>query len=357
LGQHELVGLEHVEVAFAVAYDDLAENESLEQAIQAQRGRGRTVLVTGVSSIAQVEALAGFADGIVVDVGESDLEATADLIPVAERGRMVVLVTGVRSAEQHRAYVELGVMGTSPPTGPDPEPMQALLPPRRINAEELGRLLGAEKVAMELVDELITGDAGLTLALLEEAKRPAADDRPSNVESVRQALLLLGRDAVRSWATTLADQPFADRNQRETSSMILIRARFCQGLSKLTGTASSDEAFLAGLLAGVVDLLDIDPEDLSERVASSAAVVQALVHAEGPLAQIVAIARAHGTSTDAARGTDVSALEVMRAYLDAVSATGRTMRGVDDEESDTDPVVSRPNQGELRRRLGTSHRR
>jgi hypothetical protein len=44
----------------------------------------------------------------------------------------------------------------------------------------------------------------------------------------------------------------------------------------------------------------------------------------------------------------------MRAYLDAVSTTSRTMRTADGEESDTDPVVARPGQGELRRRLRAS---
>jgi EAL and modified HD-GYP domain-containing signal transduction protein len=357
LGQHDLVGLDNVEVAFAVAYDDLAEDETLEDSITAQRERHRTVLVTGVQTTAQVEALTGFADGIILDADVVDVETAATLAPAADAARMVVLATGIRSPEQQQAYTEAGVMGTAAPTVADPEPEPALLPPRRINAEHLVRLLAQEQVAMESVDELITGDAGLALSLLELAKRPPSEGLSPDVGSVRQALLLLGRETVRQWASTLEGTQFADRSHRETSSMVLIRARFCQGLAQLLGDVSPDEAFLAGLMAGVVDLLEVDPVELFDHVASSAAVADALVHGHGPLARIVAIARAHGTSTTVAREAGLAPLEVMRAYLDAVSATGRTMRGIDDEESDTDPVVARPGQGELRRRLGTSHRR
>jgi hypothetical protein len=102
--------------------------------------------------------------------------------------------------------------------------------------------------------------------------------------------------------------------------------------------ADPDEASLAGLLAGVVGLLEVDAPDLLGRVASSAAVAAALVDGHGPLGGVVSIARAHATSPTVARDAGLSPLEVMSEYLDAVSTAGRTMRG-DDVESDADPDI------------------
>jgi EAL and modified HD-GYP domain-containing signal transduction protein len=237
---------------------------------------------------------------------------------------------------------------------PEPEGERALLPPRKVNVERLLRLLAVETVAMEAVDELITGDAGLALGLLEVARTVPPGGPAPDLSSIRKALLHVTRSNVRLWAAHLEQAPFADRHERETSSMVLIRAHFCQGLAVLTGAVDHEEAFLAGLLAGVVDLMGIHAVAVLERYAASPEVAGALVDGTGPLAGIVAVARAHGTSGTAAHQAKLSPLEVMRAYLDAVSTTSRTMRTADGEESDTDPVVARPGQGELRRRLRAS---
>lgn len=352
LGLHELVGLEDGDVAFAVTYDDLAEDEALEDAVQAQRALGRSVYVVGVQTVAQVEALAGYADVVVLDADVTDAHATTGVAASARDAGMAVLVTDVRTPEQRAAYASAGVMGTAgSATG---RTDGALLPPRKVNVEALVALLTEELVAMEAVDAVVTGDAGLTLAVLEQARRIPREGAPVAVDSTRQALMHVGRKNIRAWAADVASSAIADPHQRETSSMILTRARFCEGLARISGTASPDEAFLAGLLAGVVDLLEVGAADLLGRVACSTAVAEALVDGHGPLGSVVSIARAHGTSPTGAREAGLSPLEVMRAYLDAVNIVSRTMRG--DDAEDAVPVIDRPGQGELRRRLGAAHR-
>jgi hypothetical protein len=95
---HELVGLVDGDVAFAVTYDDVAEDEALEEAVHAQRALGRAVHVIGVQTVAQVEALAGYADVIVVDADITDAHATTG---IAASAGMAVLVTGVWAPRGH----------------------------------------------------------------------------------------------------------------------------------------------------------------------------------------------------------------------------------------------------------------
>lgn len=76
----------------------------------------------------------------------------------------------------------------------------------------------------------------------------------TRITSVRQALALLGEDAVRKWASVVALAGLAQDRPPETLVTALVRARFCEQLAAAVGLGDrAEELFFLGLLS----LLDV----------------------------------------------------------------------------------------------------
>jgi len=116
------------------------------------------------------------------------------------------------------------------------------------------RLLGAlHEVPADLrkVEKLISGDASLCYRVLRLANS-AMQGHASDVTTVREALLMVGEDAIRRMATVAVAGALAGNRSAALVSMALTRAHFCQLLAP-----SLDEPPARMYLLGMISMLDV----------------------------------------------------------------------------------------------------
>ncbi|OED44607.1 hypothetical protein AB833_01035 [Chromatiales bacterium (ex Bugula neritina AB1)] len=88
------------------------------------------------------------------------------------------------------------------------------------------------------------------------------------VTSIKQAVVLLGRETIRHWVTMLL---VADLNDKpvELVKMALIRGRFCQLVARVEGLEDENACFTAGLLSLVDVMMNQEMESVLDSISAT----------------------------------------------------------------------------------------
>lgn len=101
-------------------------------------------------------------------------------------------------------------------------------------------------IKMEDLEELVENDLSLSLKLLRFVNS-ASEGLPRVVDSIGQAVGMVGTERMRQWASLLILANTSGKPS-ELMRIALIRGRMCQGLSRLQGTSTS-QGFTVGLFS------------------------------------------------------------------------------------------------------------
>ena len=162
---------------------------------------------------------------------------------------------------------------------------------RRVGTGGIASLAALAAVArpdasFEDLEHAIGNDVGLSLKLLRYVNS-AFFALPRTVESVREALTLLGTATVRRWATVMALVSAADDAPEELVELALQRARMCEVLGGNRALDASDGHFTVGLFSVADALLGSPMQDVLETLPFSDEIRAALLRREGPKGELL----------------------------------------------------------------------
>jgi len=126
------------------------------------------------------------------------------------------------------------------------------VPGHQVANLRLMRALYDPDLTVHQLEELIKHDASLCYRILRTVNS-ATYMLQQPVQSIRQALVLLGRDTVRRWASLWALAGLSERAHSELVIMSTVRGRCCE---LLAGKMGGEDAAGEGFLAGMCSLLD-----------------------------------------------------------------------------------------------------
>ena len=196
----------------------------------------------------------------------------------------------------------------------------AALSPSRLQRVELLSLLVGAGFPMARVVSLVVSDPALSLRLLAAANADALG-LPVKVSSVHDAIMLLGHERLRDWATLMLVSDLNDGDE-EQLSFAVTRARMCQNLADRMDVPG-EPAFTAGLVSAVAELLGQPAAELAVRLSLNEEVTAAVVSGEGALGELLALVAAYETSDlPAMLDGPVETEEAAWSYLDAVVWSG-----------------------------------
>ena len=133
---------------------------------------------------------------------------------------------------------------------------------RRLAYARLLAALNRPNVSVNGVEDLIKHDASLTYRVLRCINSAAFGVR-REIHSIRQALVLLGLDQVRKWASVWALAGLNGGNTSELVTMAILRARSCELVGTLAlGADDASEFFLLGLCS-VLDAMLGQPMEVA----------------------------------------------------------------------------------------------
>jgi len=126
------------------------------------------------------------------------------------------------------------------------------LPARRLAYVQLLAALNRENLSLGEVEDLVKHDLSLSYRVLRSANS-AATASHREVTSIRSALVLLGVDQVRKWASVWAMAGLSGGESPGAVSLALVRARCCERIGEMLPGPDAEGFFLLGLCS----LLDV----------------------------------------------------------------------------------------------------
>ncbi|HHJ13700.1 MAG TPA: EAL domain-containing protein [Gammaproteobacteria bacterium] len=204
------------------------------------------------------------------------------------------------------------------------------LPNNRLAVLQLLARLQAPDVDADELESLIGRDLAFSYRILRYVNS-AALAQAREIESIRQAVVILGLRAIRAWATLLAMSNIDDK-PLELVITAMIRARMAENLARATGAPDPDSYFTVGLFSALDALMDNSMEEILTQLPLASHIARALLAHEGPHGQVLACVLAYERGKwNALRCDSLDGDRIREAYLDAVQWTNTIYRNLLDE--------------------------
>lgn len=166
------------------------------------------------------------------------------------------------------------------------------------------------------LEELISQDVGLSYKLLRYINS-AFFALPKPIESIRQAVVYLGLQALKTWATLLVLTGTEDKPS-ELLKLALQRAKLCELLARAAGDGRADTYFTVGLFSSIEALIEIPLADILPNMPFSDDVKSALLEHCGPFGEALQCALAlEQADWNQTRFHDLTPAQITAAYVEA----------------------------------------
>ena len=273
-------------VVFQVSPDLATEPEAL-AAIGRLKAVGHGIAVEPFVPGDAAMPLLAMANFVKID-GKLDRATLAEYAHAARTAGGVDLVA--KNVETHDAFESLKELGYDffqgsflcEPKIVDGRPIQV----NNLNRLRLVAELQDPDVDMQRLATIISRDVGLSYNLLRFVNS-AFFAVPPRIGSIREALVLLGLQHVRRWATLMA---LFQSNDKPAELIVtgLVRARMCELVAVASGKRrEAEEYFTTGLFSVVDALLDISLIEVLRQLPFSQEIMDALLNYEGPKGELL----------------------------------------------------------------------
>ena len=226
------------------------------------------------------------ADFIKIDLFQYDRDQLRELVAKLKAYPAALVAEKVETREELEFCRELGCQYFQGFFLEKPQPVvgKKLRPQMQLIMDVYASLQREDITAKELADQ-IGRDPQLTFQLL-RIINSAAFSLQRRIQNLREAIMLLGMQKLRTWMMIIALANERDK-PAELLHGLLVRARLAELVAKHQLPAKADAAFLLGMFSGLDALLDIPMTDLVKRLPLHDEMIQALLEHQGPLGQLL----------------------------------------------------------------------
>ena len=161
------------------------------------------------------------------------------------------------------------------------------LSPLKANYLRLLKLVGDESFEIYEVARVVQTDAALSLYLLRYINS-AGMGLSQKVNSISQAVALLGIDETRKWIMVVVSTSLAEDKPGEITRLSLVRAKFAENLAGLFGLKGhGSRLFLMGLFSLIGVVMDMPIHEAIEEISVEGEMKEALVYQTGLYAGVL----------------------------------------------------------------------
>lgn len=153
-----------------------------------------------------------------------------------------------------------------------------ITPNRALVYELLGKVLEPDTEITQLA-EIIERDLSLSYKTLRYTNSPI-NGMANQVDSIHQAITLVGLDTIRNWVNILVLAKAGDKSPALYNDL-LVRARSCQSLASAAKLEKPASFFTVGLLSGLDAIMDTTMEQALKPLPLAPNVKDAIIHKTG----------------------------------------------------------------------------
>jgi c-di-GMP-related signal transduction protein len=197
------------------------------------------------------------------------------------------------------------------------------LPARRLAYLNLFSAVNKPDLTIDDLEDLVKRDVSLTMRVLRSINS-AAYGLTHQITSVRHALIMLGVQQVKKWASVWAMAGLNSGGTPEVVAVALLRARTCEVVGNAwSGPEAGAELFLLGMCSMLDAIVDQPMAKAISGLQLTPAVQAALLGGTGPMRSVLDAVIAHeqgdwDLSSQIAEGLSLPSTLVPQAYTDAL---------------------------------------
>jgi c-di-GMP-related signal transduction protein len=265
--------------------EDQHVDDQLVESLVDHRARGYSIALDDYMGNDALAPALPHVDIVKVDVLGRECAAVEEDIARLSGHDLTLLAEKVETREDHELCLELGFALFQGYFFCKPERMEArAVAPNRLSILQLVAALQDPRIEIHQLETLVSRDVALSYRLLRYINSAFFGLR-REVDSISRALILLGVENVKRWAT-LSIFAGVEEKPRELIETALVRARFCE----LVGEGNRDQLFTLGLFSVVDALMDAPMEDVLTSMPFPEDMVAALSERKGPKGELLATA-------------------------------------------------------------------
>jgi EAL and modified HD-GYP domain-containing signal transduction protein len=298
--------------------EDVRATPQVLQGIRTLRARGHRIALDDYSPQDSDPRLLEVTDIVKLEITHPPADELARLSRELQSAGLDLIAENVESREDFERCIALGFKGFQGNFLHQPETFNARrVPASRLGALRLAASLQSEDYSLDDVERLLSQDVSLSYKVL-RCINSSYYNLPRKIDSIRQAIVILGLDTLRQLCGLICLQALDDR----PPSLIvqaMTRGRMCEQLGKLGGARDAGPFFITGLFSLLNALLGVPTRKVVEELPLTPAVVRALVAGEGPLGAALQCTRAYERGVwDHAVYADLAPHLIRAAYVDAL---------------------------------------
>jgi EAL and modified HD-GYP domain-containing signal transduction protein len=192
------------------------------------------------------------------------------------------------------------------------------IPPNRLVTLRLLAKLQDPVTSIRELETLISQDVSMSYKLL-RSLNSAFYSLPRKIESVHQALVMLGNQWLKTWASLLLLSSIHDKPQ-ELMQIAMVRAKMCELLATAKRLGAKEIFFTTGLFSVLDALMDQPMEDVLNALPLSQEINDALLRREGNLGVVLQCVLDYERGNwDAVQHIGLQQAEITQAYLEAIA--------------------------------------
>jgi len=298
--------------------EDVRATPQVLQGIRTLRTRGHRIALDDYSPQESDPRLLEVADIVKLEITHPPADELARLTRELGAAGLELIAENVESREEFERCIALGFKGFQGNFLQRPETFAARrVPVSRMGALRLASSLQSEDYSLDEIERLLSQDVSLSYRVL-RCINSSYYNLPRRIDSIRQAIVILGLDTLRQLCGLLCLQGFDDRPP-SLVVQAMTRGRMCEQLGKLGGARDAGPFFITGLFSLLNALLGLPTRKVVEELPLTPEVVKALVAGEGPLGAALQCTRAYERGVwDHAVYADLPPHLVRAAYVDAL---------------------------------------
>tara|TARA_R110000751_G_scaffold307921_1_gene435653 strand:+ start:15723 stop:16934 length:1212 start_codon:yes stop_codon:yes gene_type:complete len=159
--------------------------------------------------------------------------------------------------------------------------------PSQVAVVNLMSEINKDELDIKKITSIFEDEVNLAFKLLRYVQSPIFK-RKAAIESIRQAILVLGLEELRRFICLLFTAQFSIGKPKELTAMSLSRGRFCELMVKAAmPTQSKSSAFLIGLLSLIDAMVDGDIQELMDKLPLHQEMKDAIANRRGESAKFL----------------------------------------------------------------------
>jgi EAL and modified HD-GYP domain-containing signal transduction protein len=247
--------------------ENVAPSVDIIEACKKMKKHGYVIALDDFEYAPELQPLVDLADIIKVDFRLTDKAARKRLMTKIENGHLKFLAEKVETQEEYAEALEMGFSYFQGYFFSRPKIMQRQeIPGYKMNYLQALNEINTPDADFELLEHIVKRDMSMTYKLLRFINS-AAFGFHVKIQSIRQALTLLGLTEFKKWASLVALSGLGEDKPEELLLNSMLRAKFCEFLaSKVDMKDSTPDLFLLGMFSNIDAFIDRPIEEISEEL-------------------------------------------------------------------------------------------